>query len=253
MSTVVIVVPCYNEESRLEPPQLLTLLNDPSVRLLFVDDGSKDGTRRLLDSLAEAHPTGVSVLALEHNSGKAEAVRRGLLAGLAAGASVVGYLDADLATPPNEMQRMLAEMRATDAKVVLGARVRLLGRSVERHATRHYLGRIFATVASWVLQLNVYDTQCGAKLLADGPALRFALKVPFRSRWAFDVELIKRLLLAPADALREEHFLEFPLMVWRDKAGSKLSSGAMVKAGLDLLRIALEQREDLQRRAELEG
>jgi glycosyltransferase involved in cell wall biosynthesis len=253
MPKVVVVVPCYNEERRLDADQVLTLLHDPSVHLLFVDDGSRDGTRALLTSIAASHPERVAVLALEKNSGKAEAVRRGLLDGLERGATIVGYLDADLATPPEEMQRMLDEMRRTGAKVVLGARVRLLGRAVERHAMRHYLGRVFATLASLVLRLNVYDTQCGAKLLSDGPALRFALESPFHSRWAFDVELFKRLLLAPVEAMRPEQFLETPLVVWRDKAGSKLTSAAMLKAGLDLLRIALLTREDFVKKTELES
>ena len=58
---------------------------------------------------------------------------------------------------------------------------------------RHYVGRLFATASSLILDMTVYDTQCGAKVLRAGPALRAALATPFHSRWAFDVELLGRL------------------------------------------------------------
>ena len=78
-------------------------------------------------------------------------------------------------------------------QVVIGSRVGLLGHDIDRSLRRHYLGRIFATVSSAVLDLPVYDTQCGAKAFRVTPALRAALADPFTSRWAFDVELLGRL------------------------------------------------------------
>jgi len=132
-------------------------------------------------------------------------------------------------------------------QVVLGSRVARMGAEILRHPMRHYLGRVFATAASLVLGAVVYDTQCGAKCFRDSPALRSALGRPFLSRWAFDVELLGRLLtgepgVAPLDA---SAFVEVPLLRWRDVAGSKLRARAMVGAVIDLVRI----RRDLRRRA----
>ena len=233
----VVVVPCFNEELRLDGPAILPLVDD-DTSVLFVDDGSTDGTLRVLEGLRALEPR-VSVLALANNSGKAEAVRQGLLRAIADGALVVGYLDADLSTPVSEMQRLLrvVDDRA-DIDVVLGSRVALLGREVERSPARHYLGRVFATVASATLGLRVYDTQCGAKVFRAGGALRSALVNPFTSRWAFDVELLSRLL----EHLPQESFFELPLNRWRDVAGSKLTAAAMVKAGADVLALALRRR-----------
>jgi hypothetical protein len=156
------------------------------------------------------------------------------------GADVVGYLDADLSTPVQEMRRILDVLTArSDIDVVLGSRVALLGRAVHRSAARHYLGRVFATVASTTLGLPVYDTQCGAKAFRAGVPLRAALGSHFDSRWAFDVELLGRLLDV---GVPRTAFFELPLDSWRDVSGSKLSAPAMLKAGLDVVGIGLRRR-----------
>ena len=177
-----LVVPCYDEAHRLDAGAFVALLDaDPACSLLFVNDGSTDGTAALLAALAARRPGRIRVLDLGRNRGKAEAVRRGLLDALAAPAEIVGYVDADLATPTAEVERLLELMRGRDTHVLLAARVALLGRRIERGPLRHYLGRIFASMASLVLRLRVYDTQCGAKLFRAGPALSDALSAPFLS------------------------------------------------------------------------
>jgi glycosyltransferase involved in cell wall biosynthesis len=235
----VVVVPCFNEVARLDADAVVSLLDDACTDVLFVDDGSTDGTRALLQALARVHAPRVRVLAIDDNRGKGEAVRRGLLAAVEAGADVVGFLDADLSTPVEEMRRILAVLdERADVDVAMGARVAMLGRTIERSPTRHYLGRVFATAASTLLGVQVYDTQCGAKAFRIGPALRAALAAPFVSRWAFDVELLARLL----STLPVSRVVEVPLLRWHDVPGSSLSPGAMVRAGVDLLRIGVARR-----------
>jgi glycosyltransferase involved in cell wall biosynthesis len=240
---VEIVVPCYNEAERLDLQLVRTLVDHPEITALLVDDGSTDRTaERIAEIQAEiAADLGdrVRFLGLPKNGGKAEAVRQGMLDALAHGAEVTGYLDADFATPPEEAHRLLSAMKTTGAKAVLGARVARLGARIDRSPMRHYLGRLFVTVASTSLGVAVYDSQCGAKLFSDTPAFRLALSQPFASRWAFDVELLGRLFAGGEGAppLREEDCLELPLRAWKDVAGSKLSRSAMIGAGLDVLRL----------------
>src|SRR5262249_14604995 len=100
-----------------------------------------------------------------------------------------------------------------------------------RGRLRHYLGRVFATAASLILRLRVYDTQCGAKFFRAGPALAAALATPFSSRWAFDVELIGRLL---CEGLEPGGFLEVTVHKWAVGGGSKLKAEPMLRSGLDL-------------------
>jgi dolichyl-phosphate beta-glucosyltransferase len=234
-----VVVPCFNEAQRLDPDGWRAFAERPGISLLFVDDGSTDRTRELLERLAAASPS-IRVVSLPENRGKGEAVRQGLLRAMDDGALVLGYYDADFATPPDDMEGILHTVRDDERlHFVMGARVALLGRRIERRRTRHYLGRIFATLASGLLRLPLYDTQCGAKALRASPVLRAALAEPFLSRWAFDVELIGRLLAGtPAvPPIAEDAFLEVPLWAWRDVVASKVAPLQMARALVELLAI----------------
>jgi len=232
-----VVIPCFNEARRLPAERIEALGHDHGVQLLLVDDGSTDGTALALERICRALPLGTArLLVLDRNCGKAEAVRRGLLSAIEAGSDFVAYLDADLATPPEEIVRILGVLEGGTAQAALGSRVAVLGAHIERSAVRHYLGRFFATFASLVLRLPVYDTQCGAKAFRTGPALAAALSEPFHARWAFDVELIGRLL---ATGLTAQDFVEVPLRRWVDVPGSRLRPLQFPLLGWELFRIHL--------------
>jgi dolichyl-phosphate beta-glucosyltransferase len=239
----VIVVPCFNEERRLDARAFRGMAATGEVRLLFVDDGSTDATPRLLADLAELSE-GIEVFTLERNTGKAEAVRRGLLVALRGGATTVGYYDADLATPPEELLRLVRTLDSRpDLMGVFGSRVARLGSSIERSAWRHYLGRAYATVASMALGITVYDTQCGAKVFRVNGAFADALAEPFRSSWAFDVELLHRLLRGSPSApgMPVTSFVEVPLEAWFDITGSKMRLAPALAALADLASIARDR------------
>jgi glycosyltransferase involved in cell wall biosynthesis len=240
-----IVVPCFDEAHRLDADAFGELAAGARARVLLVDDGSTDATAAVAARIVAAAPDTFDLLVLPRNVGKGEAVRRGLLDVVARGADVVGYCDADLATPPAEMARLVDVLRADGSlHVVLGSRVAMLGTHIGRSATRHYTGRVFATAASLALGMVVYDTQCGAKVLRTGPALEAALAVPFGTRWAFDVALLGRLRYGGAgvDGLPEDAFREVPLATWIDGGGSKLRPLAAFRAGLDLARVGADLR-----------
>lgn len=231
-----IVVPCYNEEHRLAISELSHLLGE-GAHLVLVDDGSRDRTGELLEEMRCRFPERVSVLSRPVNGGKGSAVLDGLRTASELGRDFVGYYDADGATPAVAVVDLASAATDPDVSVVLGARVLLLGRDIERRPIRHYLGRVFAAAASRVLRVAVYDTQCGAKLFRVSPEFRAALDEPFCGRWAFDVELLGRLLTGSEDTspIPASAFIEVPLHAWRDVAGSRMSPLDAVEAGVDLL------------------
>lgn len=238
-----IIVPFYNEERRFHPGCLIDLMAHPSLEVVTVDDGSRDRTGELLRDVSRSARGRIEVLALEKNGGKGEAVRRGMLHALERGRSIIGFTDADFSTRPAELLALLTELEArVDLDVLVASRVLLVGRKVRRKATRHYLGRVFATLAANILRTAFYDTQCGAKLFRATPALASALATPFVSRWAFDVELLGRLLIGTADTagIPIERMREVPLEQWVDEGASKVTRAAMVKTLADLALIEVE-------------
>ena len=237
-----VVVPCYNEEARLPVARFQAFLSQTEgIRFLFVNDGSRDGTLAMLEELAAGYGDRVAVLDKQPNGGKAEAVRVGMAQAIAEGESAyVGFWDADLATPLDAIPDFLSHMAVRpQIEMVFGARVALLGRHIERKPMRHYLGRAFATLASMMLRLPIYDTQCGAKIFRVTPDFSAVVAQPFQSRWIFDVEIIARFLdLHPNDVLHVRNVIyEFPLREWRDVGGSKVRSVDFFLALGELLRI----------------
>jgi dolichyl-phosphate beta-glucosyltransferase len=219
-----LVIPCFNEAGRLQAqPFLKFVASNRDVKILFVNDGSTDATAAVIADIISGGGTHIALLSLTANVGKAEAVRSGVQAALQESPSFVGYWDADLATPLAAVQEFLDVVdRHPSVDVVMGSRVNLLGRRIERRASRHYVGRLFATAASVALGVAVYDTQCGAKLFRVTDAVTRAFAAPFRSQWTMDVELLARYLDATGRQSAGDRIVEVPLQEWKDVGGSKV-------------------------------
>ena len=234
-----LIVPCYNEAERLQPDPFRRLA-EAGVHILFVDDGSTDRTPQLLSEVARTSGGRVEVMTLPRNAGKAVAVQHGVAAALQRETDFVGYWDADLSAPLEAVWDLLhLAVARPSIEVVLGSRVKLLGRQIVRHAWRHYIGRAFATGASLALGLAVYDTQCGAKIFRASDLARRVFGTPFRSRWVFDVEILARYVVALGREQASLRIVELPLDAWTEVPGSKVRSWDATRAVLDLVRIAL--------------
>lgn len=232
---VLLIIPCYNEEKRL-PVHEFTQFAEKGHHILFADDGSTDGTISLLERVFQ-NQKNIRIYKAPFNRGKAEVIRSAVAElnkiGIPHDIDWVGFWDADLATPLVEVEYLLDFQKyfSNESKAIIGSRVLRLGGKIKRSALRHYLGRGFATVASLMLGLRCYDSQCGAKLFHKS-LLTTAFGQPFMSKWIFDVELLLR--------IGQKNFIEVPLRSWEDVPGSKIKIGReLLRVLADLIRIRL--------------
>jgi len=154
----------------------------------------------------------------------------------------VGYWDADLATPLSTIPEFIEKIQSSREFVaVSGSRILRLGTSIHRSIFRHYFGRVFAMVTSNILNILIYDTQCGAKLFRTEHA---GLIYPehFISRWFFDVELFARSIELMGREKTFNSIYEMPLSKWHEQGESKISWGSIIWTPIELLRIYYHYR-----------
>jgi glycosyltransferase involved in cell wall biosynthesis len=219
LSQTLVIIPCFNEASRIPLDQFKRAALE-GLTICFANDGSTDNTRSLLDQEFKQYPN-VFIFDAVRNHGKAEIIRSAALKLFERdyfkknGITWFGFWDADLATPLAEVGHFLDYQAslAPQTEALFGSRVLRLGANIKRSAKRHYLGRLFATVAHLLVGIKSYDSQCGAKLFKV-EILEKVFREPFLSKWIFDVEILLR--------IGEEHIVEVPVRQWIDVPGSKV-------------------------------
>ncbi len=210
-----VIVPAYNEEARLERA-LCSYLDychghRVSAEIIVVDDGSTDGTSRLVEQLAGENPE-LRLIRLPENRGKGYAVRSGVVN---ARGRMVLFADADGATPLSEVERLQAAIE-TGADIAIGSRVlQAEGVRVEARFYRRVIGRIFHRMVETLTVRNVRDTQCGFKLFR-GPVAHDLFSRMRMSGFSFDVEV---LMMAQRRGYR---IAEVPVN-WTHQPGSKVN------------------------------
>lgn len=237
-----IVIPCFNEAERLNlAAYALFIRCHSNITFCFVDDGSTDATLSLLTEFVANHPADASrVISLSKNEGKAEAVRQGMLAMLEESLNpndLIGFWDADLATPLAELDRFVQAFSQNHAmQVVVGFRKKDTDAHIERSFTRKIISRIMHTIIAHYIGLPIHDTQCGAKLFKASIASAI-FAAPFIARWLFDIEIFFRVkhFLGP-DAL-EQNVEQLHLKAWHDVPGTKLCLRDVPKIFLELINI----------------
>lgn len=219
-----LVIPAYNEAACLERHVRVVLDHmdaaGRTVEVLVVDDGSADETQAIAERLAAADPR-VRALANPANEGKGGAVRRGMLA--ARGDPVI-FFDADLSTPIQTVDPMLAAFDA-GADVVVGSR-RVAGARIVVHQPwlRETLGRGFTWLTRTWLGVPLVDFTCGFKGFR-GPTVRPIFERQRLTDWSFDAEIC---YLARRLGYR---ISEVPV-VWTNDPDSKVQVGSALSRSL---------------------
>ena len=235
---VVIIIPCYNEADRLDTNKFIDYLSQNThLHFIFVDDGSTDNTSKIINQLIQKYNSLVSLLTNETNKGKAESVRLGVIESYKMNPDYIGFLDADLAAPIEEIDNLLKIVKKDKTKeVVFASRIQLIGSEIKRNYFRHFIGRLFATCVSLLLKIRIYDTQCGAKMFSR-KICNDIFSEQFVSPWLFDVELFARLLNVYGMEKTIHMSCEHPVSKWRDIDGSKVKLIFFLKAPFELFNI----------------
>lgn len=228
MKKTAVIIPCYNEEKRLPVSHIKQLLENSDVDVYFANDGSKDDTVRIIQSIINTKPEECFLLDYEKNQGKANVIFKAVNHINALNKyEFIGYFDADFSTPVEEVIRLVKEAETSGSEFVFGSRVLLLNSGIKRKTYRHYIGRIILTIINRKFSLGIYDTQCGAKLFSK-KMINEAFDKPFYTSWLFDVEIFVRLQKKELLYLGKE----VPIYNWTDVEGSKLNW----KSGIKILK-----------------
>lgn len=221
MPALSIIIPCHNEEKRLSVEKVLGFLQQKqNVQIIFVDDGSTDNTHEKLLKIKEKAPSQIQIISLNIRKGKAEAVRNGLLESQKnTKFTHHGFIDADLAVSLDELFRLYQIISFSERQFIFGSRIKKVGSSIIRNEWRHFYSRIIATIIGFIIKLDVYDTQCSAKIFTTGIINSFC-KTKFRTSWLFDIEIICRIYekFGHLNSIGSEE----PLLNWTEIKGSKL-------------------------------
>ncbi|CAN5772644.1 hypothetical protein BH11VER1_BH11VER1_10670 [soil metagenome] len=245
MSHVHLVIPCFCESSRIGkflPALCEEMIALKDVSVLVVDDGSgaeeREAMQKLLMPLQEHFPCLKPPLFLPQNLGKGGAIYQGWH--IHDNAEWLAFVDADGSCSAGEVKRLIELARSTPDKVgaLFASRIKILGRTVDRQLRRHLIGRVYATLVSEGLDIPVYDSQCGLKLVRRR-AFEKIKPVLQLNGFAFDIELLAALL---DSGVKVE---EMPID-WHETQGSKLH---LVRDSIRMFRDVLMVR---QRRFSLE-
>lgn len=229
--SISIIIPAYNEEKRLpgalaRVAEYVAASRFDFAEILVVDDGSRDGTVPVVTTMARTNPC-VRLLRNPGNRGKGYSVRHGMLE---ARGDWALFTDADLSSPIEELEKLMAGVETAGSAIAIGSRAidrSLIG--VHQPMFREYAGRFFNLVMRLVTGLKFHDTQCGFKLFRQDAA-RAIFSRQRLDRFGFDAEV---LYIGERLGFKA---VEVPVR-WNDVAGSKVGTLQGLDGFLDLLRI----------------
>jgi dolichyl-phosphate beta-glucosyltransferase len=210
--SISIVIPAYNEEKRIGKSlrNIISYCTRHFTRyeIIVVDDGSADKTSEVVASFRHPH---VRILKNRKNWGKGYSVRRGMLA---ATYPLVLFTDSDLATPFEEITKLIRGVEDGHDVVIASRNMKGSRIMVKQPWHRQLLGKTFPLLVRIVAVSGFKDTQCGFKLFTKKAAQDIFRRQTFE-RFSFDVETL-------FIAKKRGYAIKEVPVIWIDKEGSKV-------------------------------
>lgn len=216
-----IIIPFYNEVLRFHTNLFLNFAeSNLHIDWYFVNDGSTDSTSQVLESVKKRNPKlKITIIDLDNNLGKAQAVRKGVLLALEYNYDYIGFIDGDMQIPLAQINNLFKALNGSTVKLALS--VRNFKQHLSIFNLRSIISYLFMHLNKKIIRADITlkDTQCGCKLFMAKEGLTLFEK-PFISRWLFDLELILR--LRNRSEISKETIREVPLAGLMPSTGSKL-------------------------------
>ncbi len=228
------VVPCFNEEKRIKLNYWNDLAKIPNVNWIFVNDGSTDDTKNVLNKIVNS-----TTINLEKNAGKAEAIRKGITETFKKNSREsfwVGYLDADSAFELEDIKKVieLVYSKGSPYDSYWGSRVALAGRNINRNSLRHILSRILITIFGFKMGDLPYDPQTGFKVFKFSNQQMKIFEKKFQTKWFVDLEILIRYQVLEKRIMK---IWEEPVNTWKDVDGSNIRGFELITVFKDLIKI----------------
>ena len=180
------IVPVFNEEMRIKKnfnEYISFVKNFKKKELIFVDDGSADNTKKVLEKLSKKFNF-IKILTYKKNMGKGYAIRKGILSSKFEN---ILFSDCDLSTPLNEFKKFGKYIKNYD--IIIGSRDVVDSNVLKKQSfVKEYLGKLSNILIRIFLQIKIYDTQCGFKFFKKNTLTLFQKQK--NNRFGFDFEIL---------------------------------------------------------------
>ena len=224
-----IVIPAYNEEKRIKKTlEAYCMFFNKKIdfELQVIVNGCTDNTLNVVSETAKKHPQ-IKYKDIGKVASKGAAVQAGF--NIAQG-ELIGFVDADLATPPKAFYDLVQNIEGYDG--VVASRWMKDSKIDQRQSlTRIIAGRAFNKLVNVFFHLHLKDTQCGAKLFRKEAIKKVNPQLGI-TRWAFDVDLLYHMK-------RDSYKIKEIPTEWNEPGGSHLKSSTIIEMFFAILRLRL--------------
>ncbi len=219
-----VIIPAYNEEKRiaktLESVHNFLKIQSYDYEILVVNDGSKDSTAEIVNSL-KSQIGNLNLIDNKENHGKGWVVRQGMLN---ATGEIRLFMDADNSTNIDQFDKFLPYFQQ-GYDIVTAKRIVVVKQSLPRE----FLGWVFRLLVHILVPLGVSDSQAGFKAFSKKATEAVFYKQTI-FRWAFDVEIL-------AIAKKIGFKIKEVPVIWANDAESHVKLGGMVKMFFEVLKV----------------